>query len=160
MRTSLSRAARLAAIATVLLGTTGGARSSAHVTGPTFRLSGDLSQPLRPGASAPLDVRLTNPFGYDVQVGRITVTLRRATTRDGRANRACDGTVNLRLARQYTGPTPLRIRAYRTASLTDLGVPASRWPLLTMPNLATNQDACKGSTFRFDYAATATKVNR
>jgi hypothetical protein len=145
---------------TVLLGSTGGARSSAHRTGPTFRLSGDLSQPLRPGDSAPLNVRLTNPYSYDVQVSRIIVTLRRATTRDGRPNRACDGTVNLRLARQYTGPTPLRIRANRTASLAALDVPTSRWPLLRMPNLTTNQDACKGTTFRFDYSATATKVNR
>ena len=87
------------------------------------------------------------------------MTPRRATTRDRRPNPACNGLANL-TARQYTGPTPLRIRAKRTASLTSLGVPTSRWPLLKMPNLATNQDACKGTTFRFDYSATATKVTR
>jgi hypothetical protein len=29
-----------------------------------------------------------------------------------------------------------------------------------MPDLTVNQDACKRTAFAFDYAATATKVNR
>lgn len=124
-----------------------------------LELSGSATQRLYPGGSAPLNVHLKNPSGYDVTVSRITVTPHRATTRDGRPNPACDGRANL-TARQYTGPTPLRVRAKRTVLLAALDVPTARWPLLTMPNLATNQDACKGTTFRFDYAATATEVTR
>jgi hypothetical protein len=32
------------------------------------------------------------------------------------------------------------------------------WPLLTMPNLPVNQDACKATSFAFDYTGTATEV--
>ena len=44
-----------------------------------------------------------------------------------------------------------------TKSLTQLGVPQAQWPRLSMPNLATNQDACKATTFKFSYTGTATK---
>jgi hypothetical protein len=123
-----------------------------------FTLSGSLSQVLYPGATAGLNVRITNPFNFDINVSQLTVTVRRATTRGGVPNPGCDGTVNLRVLRQYGGPSPLKVKSSRTVSLSDLGVPQSQWPQLQMPDLPVNQDACKSTTFTFDYAATATKV--
>jgi hypothetical protein len=123
-------------------------------------LGGDLAAPLYPGASRPLNVLIGNPFSFDVHVSGLTVTVRRPTTRDGQPNPSCDGTANLRVLRQYGGPVPLRVPGNRTLSLADLGVPQSQWPQLLMPDLPVNQDACKRTTFTFDYAATATKVNR
>jgi hypothetical protein len=123
-------------------------------------LGGDLAAPLYPGASRPLNVLIGNPFSFDVNVSGLTVTVRRPTTRNGQPNPSCDGTANLKVLRQYGGPAPLRVPAKRTVSLADLGVPESQWPQLLMPDLAVNQDACKRTTFTFDYAATATKVNR
>jgi hypothetical protein len=120
-----------------------------------FGLSGDLSQRLSPGLTAPLNVTITNPFHFDILVSGITVTPRQATTRDGRPNPACDGTVNLTVARQYSGPSPLRVQARRTLSLADLGVAPARWPLLRMPDLPVNQDACKNTAFTFTYSADA-----
>jgi len=128
------------------------------VTG--FTLGGNLSTLLYPGAQGALDVRIDNPFGFDISVSGLTVTVRQATTRDGQPNPACDGTVNLKVLRQYVGPSPLRVPRKRSVSLSSLGVPQSQWPQLQMPDLPVNQDACKRTSFTFDYAATATKVNR
>jgi hypothetical protein len=121
-------------------------------------LGGSLTQLLYPGATAALNVRITNPFSFDVNVAQLTVTVRPATTRNGQPNPACDGTTNLKVLRQYSGPSPLKVKSSRTVSLADLGVAQSQWPQLQMPDLPVNQDACKNTTFTFDYAATATKV--
>jgi hypothetical protein len=123
-------------------------------------LDGNLSTLLYPGASGALDVRISNPFSFDIHVSQLTVTVRRSTTRNGQPNPACDGTVNLTVLGQYSGPEPLRVPKKRTVSLSELGLPRSQWPQLLMPDLPVNQDACKRTTFTFDYAATATKVNR
>jgi hypothetical protein len=48
----------------------------------------------------------------------------------------------------------------RSVSLSELGVPESQWPQLRMPDLPVNQDACKNTSFTFEYAATATKADR
>jgi hypothetical protein len=129
-----------------------------RVTG--FTLDGSLATLLYPGAGGALDVRITNPFSFDIHVSQLTMTVRQATTRDGGPNPACDGRVNLKVSRQYAGPAPLRVERRSTVSLSGLGVPRAQWPQLLMPNLPVNQNACKRTTFTFDYAATATKVNR
>lgn len=120
-----------------------------------FTLGGDLSQRLSPGLTAPLNVTITNPFHFDILVSRIAVTPRQSTSRAGQPNPACDGTVNLTVAQPYSGPSPLRVQARRTLSLSDLGVPPARWPLLRMPNLPVNQDACKNTAFTLTYSADA-----
>ena len=123
-------------------------------------LDGNLSPLLHPGATAALDVRITNPHHFDIDVAQLTVTVRQRTTRNGQPNPACDGSVNLTVARQYGGPSRLRVPRDRSLSLSEAGVPQSQWPQLRMPDLPVNQDACKDTTFMFDYAATATKANR
>jgi hypothetical protein len=123
-----------------------------------FTLSGNITQALSPGTAARLNVKITNPFKFDIMISQLTVTVRRATTKNGQPNPGCDGTVNLIVSSQYTG-APLKVKEERTVSLSDLNVPQSQWPLLTMPDLPTNQDACKGATTTFDYSATATKAN-
>jgi hypothetical protein len=126
------------------------------VTGLT--ISGDLSQLLYPGAIAALNARITNPFGFAIDVAQLTVTPEPATTAHGQPNPACSGTANLVTNHQYTGPEPLTIPGRSTRSLSDLGIPPAQWPQLQMPNLPTNQDACKNTTFTFVYAAIATKA--
>lgn len=124
-----------------------------------FTLSGNLTQPLSPGATSALDVRITNPFTFAINVTVMTVTVNEATTKNGRPNPACRGTVNLVAHRQYTGRSPLTIARNATRSLSDLGVARGQWPQLQMPNLSTNQDACKSTDFSFTYFAEATKAN-
>jgi hypothetical protein len=125
-----------------------------------FTLGGDLSNSLHPGLTSPLNVRITNPGKQDLAVAGITVTVRSSTTRSGQPNPACDGTTNLVVSWQYSGPVPLKVPAGRSRTLADLGVPTSAWPQLTMPNLPVNQDACKSTTCSLSYQATATKAKR
>lgn len=121
-----------------------------------FAVAGNLTRSLYPGATAPLDVTVTNPFAFDIVVRRITVTPRQATVRAGQPNPACDGTDNLVVAQQYSGPA-VRVPRRATVSLSGLRVPQAQWPLLRMPNLPVNQDACKSTTFTFGYSAEATR---
>ncbi len=123
-----------------------------------FILSGSISPLLYPGAIAPLDMVITNPFDFAIQVSGVAVTPQRATTRNGQPNPACDGTVNLTVFRPYSGPAQLKVLSHRTVSLSELGLPPGQWPQLQMPNLAVNQDACKSIQFSLDFTAQATKV--
>lgn len=125
-----------------------------------FSISGDLAQLLYPGAISALNVRITNPFGFALNIAQLTVTPRSATIANGLTNPACSGTANLVTNRQYAGPGSLIIPQHATRSLSDLGVPPAQWPQLQMPNLSTNQDACKNTTFTFAYAASATAASQ
>ena len=116
-----------------------------------FPLSGDAVDTLYPGTSSPVDVRITNPFPFALKVLSVTVTVAPATT-----SAACSGTQNLQVTRRLAvQPT---IPAGATKALSELGVPRSSWPQVTMPNLLTNQDACKLARFTLRYTGTATKA--
>ena len=52
---------------------------------------------------------------------------------------------------------PVRVPARSTKKLSQLPVSAEIWPVLTMPNLDENQDACKDTQFALTYTGTATK---
>ena len=98
------------------------------VTG--FTLSGDVTQLLAPGTTAALNVKITNPFNYDILITQVTVTVQHATTKNGQPNPTCDGTTNLIVTRQFSGTSPLKVKSNRTVSLSDLGIPQSQWPQL------------------------------
>lgn len=122
----------------------------------SFGISGNASGAFYPGATPqPLNLVLTNPFNFDIKVTSITVTVQAATTKNGLPNPGCDGVQNLKVTRQFNGTVTLAKNS--TASLSQLGTPASQYPLLQMPDLPVNQDACQNSTFRMSYAGTAVK---
>jgi hypothetical protein len=122
----------------------------------SFGISGNASAPFYPGATPqPLNLVLTNPYRFDIKVTGITVTIQSATTKNGNPNPACDGTQNLKVTRQFNGTVTLAKKT--TSSLSQLGTPASQYPLLQMPDLPVNQDACQNSTFRMSYSGTAVK---
>jgi hypothetical protein len=122
----------------------------------SFGISGNASAAFYPGATPqPLDLVLANPFSFDIKVTGITVTIQAATTKNGNPNPGCDGVQNLKVTRQFNGTVTLAKKA--TASLSQLGTPASQYPLLQMPDLPVNQDACKGSNLRMSYSGTAVK---
>jgi hypothetical protein len=122
----------------------------------TFGISGNASAAFSPGATPqPLNLVLSNPFSFDIKVTGITVTVQAVTTRNGNPNPGCNGMQNLKVTRPFNGTVILAKKA--TMSLSQLGSPASQYPLLQMPDLPVNQDACKNSTFRMSYAGTAVK---
>ncbi len=116
-----------------------------------FTVTGDVSASLYPGASAAIDLRITNPFAFDLRVASVTTTVSATTTRVG-----CSGTANLVVTRQFVGPVV--VPAGTTRTLTQLGVASSAWPLVTMPNLSTNQDACKGAEFSLAHTGSGSKA--
>ena len=67
---------------------------------------------------------------------------------------ACPATTNLLVTRPLG--TTLTVPARSAKSLSDLGVPQPEWPVLTMPDLPTNQDACEGAIFTLLYSGSAT----
>src|SRR5438445_3248517 len=122
----------------------------------SFGISGNASAAFYPGATPqPLDLVLTNPFSFDIKVTGVTVTIQAATTKNGNPNPGCDGVQNLKVTRQFNGTVTLAKKT--TSSLSQLGTPASQYPLLQMPDLPVNQDACRNSTFRMSYSGTAVK---
>jgi hypothetical protein len=122
----------------------------------SFGISGNASAAFYPGAPPQrLNLVLTNPFNFDIKVTGITVAIQAATTKNGNPNPGCDGVQNLKVTRQFNGTVTLAKKT--TSSLSQLGTPSSQYPLLQMPDLSVNQDACQNSTFRMSYSGTAVK---
>ena len=114
-----------------------------------FTVGGDLTSPLYPGVSEPLDLTFTNDgaspltiAGGAISAANITITSKTS----GCA--ASNFTVTQGLTRSVT------IGAHqRTAvSLSALGIPQADWPVITMIETGTNQDACQSATLRLTYS--------
>ena len=70
----------------------------------------------------------------------------RAVAEDGVPDPACPATTNLLVTRPLV--STLTVPARSTKSLSDLGVPQAQWPVLTMPDLLTNQALARGRLSR------------
>ena len=121
----------------------------------SFAISGNTTGLFAPGVTEPLDLSFTNPFGFALKVLSVTITVQHGTTQGGHANPGCDGPTNMVVIQGFTGA--VTVPGHTTTSLQALGVPQAEWPHVEMPDLSTNQDACKGTTFTFSYSGTATK---
>jgi hypothetical protein len=122
---------------------------------PTFTIRGTIAQPFAPGVSQQLDLALGNPTNSDITVTGVTVAVSQTTMKNGAPNPACSGTQNLVVVQQLSA-TPV-VPGNTTKTLSQLGVPQSQWPLIQMPNLPTNQDACKNTSFSLSYTGSATR---
>jgi hypothetical protein len=120
-----------------------------------FKVSGSTTQPFSPGASQPLNLVFTNPNRQAIDVVSVDIVIEHGTIKNGEPNPGCDGPTNLTVTRPFSAP--VSVPRNSTRSLQQLDVPAAQWPELTMPNLASNQDDCKGATFKITYTGTATK---
>ncbi len=116
-----------------------------------FAINGSVPQPLSPGAQAPINLSLTNPYNFTLKVFSLGVAVNAATTKAG-----CSGTQNFQVA-QYGGSYPISLPANSTTTLGALGIPTTQWPQLEMLNTSFNQDACKGATITLSYSGTAAK---
>jgi hypothetical protein len=124
------------------------------ITSVTFPITGAPAGAFSPGVSQVVNVSITNPNSFAITVTGITATVSPTTIKNSLPNPACNGSTNLVVSRQFSGS--IVIPANSTKTLQALGVAQSAWPQLTMPNLATNQDACKGTSFTITYSGTAT----
>lgn len=124
-------------------------RIKAAQTGLPFTVTGTLgSLLLAPGRSGTLATTITNPNGEQIFVTSLTVTVQAATNKPG-----CNGPANIAIEQSSASvATPLAVPANGSVTLPSGGVTA---PTVTMKNLPTNQDACKGATFTFSYGGSA-----
>jgi hypothetical protein len=117
------------------------------VTSHRLAVRGALSM-LHPGGSGPLDLVLTNPHGFNLQLTAFRVRA------DARTNHAgCSGDVNNAVT-QYRGAYPLTLSPGSTRLSALVRDPAA-WPRIAMHNLPTNQDACKDARLGLHYEALA-----
>jgi hypothetical protein len=114
-----------------------------------FEISGDADALIRPGALVPLNLRFVNPYNFAIQVDKVSITVDDVTS-----NSLCSGTANLVVAQPFAGPVPVAANATVTLSGSTF---ASSRPVVMMPDLPVNQDACKDTAFHLNYVGTASK---
>jgi hypothetical protein len=138
-------------------GTSGAATYSWTITRSGFGISGDIEGLLAPGVTRSLNLVLTNPYNnaQGIDIGQIGISVANATVRDGQFNPLCVGPENVIVT--AGSAWPVNVPRDSSRSLSELNVPESDWPQVTMVNLPTNQDACKSTTFTFLYTGSATK---
>ena len=89
-----------------------------------------------------------NPNSEPILVTSLTVTIQPGSSKAG-----CDGPRNLQVAASNVSEAnPLAVPANGSVTLPTGGVSA---PQVTMRNLSTNQDACKGALFSFAYSGSS-----
>lgn len=116
----------------------------------SFRVSGDLPGVLAPGVRTPLDLRLTNPYSFDLKVTGLAVGLEEATSRAG-----CSGTENFRVIPPRAGTFVLRGRAAGVPLSSLVG--AAGLPAVEMLDTPVSQDACTDAAVTLQYSGTASR---
>jgi hypothetical protein len=119
-----------------------------ETSGKAFTIEGGIVGALAPGVSQPLPLTITNPNSVAINVTSILVSVRA-----GSSNAGCDGPTNLQVTQSNaTSTKPLVVAGGGHVTLPSGSVTA---PQVLMLNLATNQDACKGAVFNFNYSGSA-----
>jgi hypothetical protein len=121
--------------------------STPEPSGP-FTITGGIPSALSPGASQPLSLTISNPFDFALRVTSLTVTARPGSTQAG-----CDGPANLLITQSNTAGGSISIVVPARGSVT-LPAQGATTPTVTMLDLPTNQDACKGAIFSADFSGT------
>jgi hypothetical protein len=117
-----------------------------------FQISGAAPTELVPGQSAPVDLLLTNPHSFPLQVTELNIVVDNTTS-----DPACDGPENFSVTAIPAGDYPLTLPANSSRTLSSL-TPAPQLPTVGMTNLtSTDQDACKDVSFNLHYSGTATR---
>lgn len=123
-------------------------RVAAATTGLPFTISGGYGGLLYPGKTGDLSLRIANPNGSTIYVTSLTVSIQ-----PGSSNAGCDGPTNVTVRQSNVSATnALAVPANGSVTLPSGGVGA---PQVTMLDLATNQDACKGAVYTFAYSGSS-----
>jgi hypothetical protein len=138
----------------VVKGTSGAITASAiaHLTlsagqGKAFTIAGAVDRALSPGVTGYLNLALTNPNNQTLSITNLTVSI------TGTSMSGCTASGNFSTT-QFSGIYPLSLPSNSTRTLSQLGVPQSQWPKVTMVNLATNQDVCKSTGLTLAFIGT------
>lgn len=109
-------------------------------------IRGRINVPLFPGASQPVDPRLTNRYGFDVALVRVSVGI----SLDARHRSAgCSPRQDFRVVQIPRSAYPVLMRARSSGTLSALGV--RRLPRLVMVDRDVDQAACHGTKLKLRY---------
>jgi hypothetical protein len=120
-------------------------------TKKTFSIAGDLSQPLSPGATVPLNLSFSNSNDKSLALNSLSVSIASVTRTQAAIDAGLACTPGDYVVTNYSGPYPLSVPV-GTSSLQSLGVSTALWPRVTMLDTTWNQDGCKGATIQFTYS--------
>jgi hypothetical protein len=99
---------------------------------------------------------ITNPNPEPITIGADAITGSVTSISNGDSNgslTACN--VSWFSITAGPGSASITIPAGATESLSQLSVPQADWPVLSMTDVATNQDNCSGATLNLGFAGTA-----
>jgi len=118
-------------------------------TGLPFTISGNLAQVLYPGTSGSLDLSITNPNSSPITIASGGITIVISSTQAG-----CSAATNFAVTQGLTAS--ITIPATSTKSLSALGIPTANWPVISMKETHTNQNACQAASLTLTYSGSAT----
>jgi hypothetical protein len=113
-----------------------------------FGVGGNLSTPLYPGTSEPLDMTFTNPSSSPITIGSADLTGSNISISTSQAGCGSSNFHATGLGTKVTIPA----HQFTPTSLSALNVPQADWPVITMIDTNTNQDACEGATLTLTYS--------
>jgi hypothetical protein len=114
-----------------------------------FSVGGDLTTPLYPGTSQPLNLTFTNPNPVPITIARGGISARNITISPG--THGCASS-NFAVAQGLIGAVTIPPGQTRPTSLSALRVPRPDWPVIKMLDTSTNQDACQDAKLTVTYA--------
>ena len=127
------------------------------LNGGNFTVNGPSGlAPLLPGKSEPLNVVITNPNPESITIGADAITGSVTSILNGDSNgslAACS--ITWFSIGAGPGGASITIPAGTTESLSQLSVPQADWPVLSMTDVAANQDNCAGATLNLGFVGTA-----
>jgi hypothetical protein len=115
---------------------------------PSVKISGTTKRLLRPGLSARIDLRFSNPGPDAITLRHVRVTISRITAPQADAGHPCT-VADFRVRPMRAGSFVLP-RGEAT-DLLSLGIPAWQWPHIKMRNRPVNQDGCKDASLTLSY---------
>jgi len=118
-------------------------------TGLPFTIAGDATQLLSPGTSATLNLVITNPNSSPITIAPGGITIVISTTQAG-----CSASANYTVTHGLTASVV--VPATSTKSLSALGIATANWPVISMLDTHTNQNACAGAPLTLTYTGSAT----
>jgi hypothetical protein len=125
----------------------------ASTAGP-FTIEGSLTEPISPGVSAPLNLRLTNPHSAPMSVTQLRVTVQKVSAPNADVARPC--TIADFAVDQASGGIEIGVPARATSTLSTLGLARATMPQVGMLDRSVNQDGCKGASLTLAYTAVGT----
>jgi hypothetical protein len=132
-----------------------GAPSAGVATsGEPFTIRGSSTEPISPGVSAPLNLRLRNPHSVPMSLTQLGVTVQKVSAPNADVARPC--TIGDFAVDQASSGIEITVAARATSTLSALGLARSSMPQVGMLNRSVNQDGCKGASLTLAYTASGT----